>query len=147
MPEAMEFTLHEYERFSPRQPSGQGSAFQPSSTTHFSTSSSFLKMPSPRKITPPEDAQRASPNILSAASHPIASNHPATPPQSPFKTTPLDLTRYEARFQECLLANKERREQKFMPLHYVERLRMPASYFTKLDEALGSAEVDHRYAH
>ena len=150
MPETMEFPSHEYKSFNPRQPSGQGPAFQPLSTTHYSTTSPLLKMPSPRKITPPENVQRASLlklNILSTTNHPIASNHPATPPESPFKTTPLDLTRYKARFEECVLANKERKEQKFIPLHYVERVQMPASYFQKLDETLGSGELDYRYSH
>ena len=69
---------------------------------------------------------------------------------SPYLTTlemltPSDLTKYEARFKESVLANKERRERNFIPLRDVERVRMPASYFRKLDEALGCGEPDSRY--
>jgi len=59
--------------------------------------------------------------------------------------TPSDLTVYEARLKESVLANKERREQKFIPLRNVERVHMPASYFRKLDEALGYDGFDLRY--
>jgi len=146
----MDFPLsNEYESFNPRQPSGRGLTFQSLSRTYCSTSSPSPKMPSRRKITPPEDVQRApllKQNVLSTASPPIASNHPATPPESPLEILmPSDLTRYEARFEESVLANKERRGWKFIPLHSVERVQMPASYFRKLDEVLGCNELDFRY--
>lgn len=59
--------------------------------------------------------------------------------------TPLDLSMYETRLKESVLANKERREQKFIPLRSVERVHMPASYFRKLDEALGNDGFDLQY--
>ena len=146
----MDFLIHnEYEGWNSRQPSRQGPAFQSLSRTSYSTASSFLKMPSPRKITPPEDVQRApllKQNVLSTISPPIASNHPSTPPESPLEMlTPSDLTIYEARLKESVLANKERREQKFIPLHSVERVQMPASYFRKLDEAIAYDALDLQY--
>ncbi|MCJ1350373.1 MAG: hypothetical protein MMC33_000354 [Icmadophila ericetorum] len=58
--------------------------------------------------------------------------------------TPSDLTIYEARLKESVLANKERREQKLIPLRSVERVHMPASYFRKLDEALRCDGFDLR---
>ena len=58
---------------------------------------------------------------------------------------PSDLTIYEARIKESVLANKERREQNFIPLRRVERIQMPASYIRKLDEALGYDGLDLRY--
>ena len=146
----MDFSLHTgYEGFNPRQPSSQGPAFQSLSRTSYSTASPFLKPPSRRKITPPEDIQRApllKQNVLPTTSPPIASNHPATPPESPLEIlTPSDLTIYEARLKESILANKERREQKFIPFNSVERVQMPASYFRKLDEAIGYDGLDLRY--
>ncbi|KAK3171767.1 hypothetical protein OEA41_003851 [Lepraria neglecta] len=77
----------------------------------------------------------------------MVSNHPATPPKSPLEMlTPSDLTTYEARLKESILANKERREQKFIPFNSVERVQMPASYFRKLDEAIGYDGLDLRDA-
>lgn len=58
--------------------------------------------------------------------------------------TPLDLTSYAARLKESAVANKERREPTFIPLHDVERVQMPVSYFQILDEALGCGELDSR---
>ncbi|KAK3175170.1 hypothetical protein OEA41_002416 [Lepraria neglecta] len=138
----MDLRLHTgYEGFNPRQPSGQGPAFQSLSRTSYSTASPFLKPLSRRKITPPEDIQRApllKQNVLPTTSPPIVSNHPATPPKSPLEMlTPSDLTTYEARLKESILANKERRQEKFTPFNSVERVQMPASYFRKLDEAIG----------
>lgn len=51
--------------------------------------------------------------------------------------TPSHLSLYKARLKESVLANKERREEKFIPLRSVERVHMPSSYFRKLDEAVG----------
>ena len=146
----MDFPLHSgYEGLNPRQSSSQGLAFQSLSRTSYSTASLFRETPSRRKITPPEEVQRApllKQNVLPTISPPIASNHPATPPESPLDMlTPSDLTIYEARLKESVLANKERREQKFIPLHSVERVQMPASYFRKLDEAIGYDGLDYRY--
>ena len=146
----MDFPLHTgYDGLNPRQPSGQGPAFQSPSRTSYSTASLFPKLPSRRKITPSEDIRHApllKHNLLPTTSPPILSNHPATPPESPLKMlTLLDLTIYEARLKESVLANKERREQKFIPLRSVERVHMPASYFRKLDEALGYDGFDLRY--
>ena len=146
----MDFPLHSgYEGFNPRQPSGQGPAFQSLSRTSYSTASPFLKLPSRRKITPPEDIQRApllKQNVLPTTGPPIASNHPATPPKSPLEMlTPSNLIIYEARLKESVLANKERRTQKFIPFNSVERVQMPASYFRKLDEAIGDDGLDLRY--
>ncbi|MCJ1399646.1 hypothetical protein MMC11_002848 [Xylographa trunciseda] len=59
--------------------------------------------------------------------------------------TPLNLTSYEARFKESVVASKERSEWKFKPLFSMERVQMPASYFHKLDEALGCGELDIRW--
>ena len=59
--------------------------------------------------------------------------------------TPLDLTTYEARLKEYVLATKERRKQKFIPFNSVERVQMPASYFRKLDKAIGDDGLDLRY--
>lgn len=82
----------------------------------------------------------------STTSPPIALNHLANPPESPLELlAPPDLSRYEARFEESVLATKERRERKFIPLHSAERVQMPASYFQKLDEVLGHGELDLRY--
>ncbi|KAK3174165.1 hypothetical protein OEA41_001409 [Lepraria neglecta] len=39
--------------------------------------------------------------------------------------TPSDLITYEARLKESVLANKERRKQKFIPFNSVERVQMP----------------------
>ena len=58
---------------------------------------------------------------------------------------PSDLRIYESRLKEGVLANKERKEQNFIPLRSVERVHMPASYFRKLDEALGYDGIDLRY--
>ena len=146
----MDFGIHTgYEGFNPRQPSSQGPAFQSLSRTSYSTPSPFLKLPSPQKITPLGDIQRApllKQNVLPTTSPPIASNYPATPPESPLKMlTPLDLTTYEARLKECVLATKEHRKQKFIPFNSVERVQMPASYFRKLDKAISDDGLDLRY--
>ena len=143
----MDIPLHNrYDGFNPRQPSGQSPAFQSLYRTSYSTASPF---PSRRKITPPEDVRHApvlKHNLLPTTSPPVLSNHPATPPESSLKMlTPSNLTIYEARLKESVLANKERREQKFIPLRSVERVHMPASYFQKLDEALGYGELDFQY--
>ena len=144
----MDFPLHSgYEGFNPRQPSGQGPAFQPFSKTS-STASPFLKLPSRRTITPLEDFQRApllKQKVLPNTSPAIAPNHLATSAESPFKIlAPSDLPIYEARLKECVLANKERRDPKFTPSRNVERIQMPASYFRNLEEAIG-CEPDLRY--
>ncbi|KAK3169439.1 hypothetical protein OEA41_008822 [Lepraria neglecta] len=135
--------------FNPRQPSGQGPAFQSLSRTSYSTTSPFLKLPPRQKITLPEDVQRApllKQNVLPTTSPPIASNHLATPPESPLEMlTPSDLTIYEARLKESILANKERRKQKFIPFNSVERVQMPASYFRKLYKAIGDDGLDLRW--
>ncbi|KAK3168982.1 hypothetical protein OEA41_005430 [Lepraria neglecta] len=59
--------------------------------------------------------------------------------------TPLDLTTYEARLKECVLATKEHRKQKFIPFNSVERVQMPASYFRKLDKAIGDDGLNLRW--
>lgn len=59
--------------------------------------------------------------------------------------TPSDLTTYEAKLKESVLANKERRNQKFIPLRDVERVQMPASYFRKLEDAIRYDELDFQY--
>lgn len=146
----MDFSLHSrYEGLHPRQPSGQGSAFQSLSRTSYSTASPFLEMPSRRNITLPEDVQRApllKQIVLPTTSPPISSNYPSTPPESPLEMmTPSDLTKYEARLKESVLANKERREPKFIPLRNVERVQMPACYFRKLEEAIGDDGLDLQY--
>ena len=146
----MDVALHSgYEGINPRQPSSQDPAFQSLSRTSCSTASPFEKMPSRRKITPSEDIQRApllKQNALSTTSPPVASNHPATPPESPLEMVmSSDLTIYEARLKESVLANKERREQNFIPSHSVERVQMSASCFRKLDEAIGRDGLDLRY--
>ena len=143
----MDFPLHSgYEGFNPRLPSGQGPAFQPFSRTS-STASPFLKLPLRRTI-PLEDVQRAPllrQKVLPNTSPPIAPNHLATSPESPFKIlAPSDLPIYEARLKECVLANKERRDPNFTPLRNVERIQMSASYFRNLEEAIG-CELDFRY--
>ena len=143
----MDFRLYNgYDGLNPRQPSGQSPAFQSLSRTSYSTASPFL---SRQKITPSEDVRHApvlKHNLLPTTSPPVLSNHPATPPESPLKMlTPSNLTIYEARLKESVLANKECREQKFIPLRGVERVHMPASYFRKLDEALGYDGFDLQY--
>lgn len=144
----MDFPLHNDEGVNPRQPSSQDSVNQSLFRTSYSTSSPFLTMPSRRKITPPEDVQRASflkQDVLQTTT-PIASNHPTTPPESPLEILmSSDLTIYEARLKESVLANKERREQNFIPSHSVERVQMAASCFRKLDEAIGHDGLDLRY--
>ena len=142
----MDFLLHSgYEGLNPRQPSWQGPAFQPSSRTSYPTASP----PSRRKITPPEDVQRApflKQNVLPTISPTITSNHPATPPESPLKMlTPPDLALYEARLKESVLANKEHREQNFIPSRSVERVLMPATYFQSMEKAIGGDELDLQY--
>ncbi|KAL9135267.1 MAG: hypothetical protein Q9175_003535 [Cornicularia normoerica] len=103
-------------------------------------------MPSRRNITPLEDVQRApllKQIVLPTTSPPISSNYPSTPPESPLEMmTPSDLTKYEARLKESVLANKERREPKFIPLRNVERVQMPACYFRKLEKAIGDDGLD-----
>ena len=146
----MDFPLHTgYEGFNPRQPSSQGPAFQSLSRTSYSTASPILKLPSRRKITPPEDIQRVpllKQNVLPTTSPPIASNHPATPPESPLEIlTPSDLTIDEARLKEYVLATKERRKQNSTPFNSMERVQMPASYFRKLDKVFGDDGLDLRY--
>lgn len=59
--------------------------------------------------------------------------------------TPSNLTLYEAKLKECVLANKQDRDPKFTPLCSVERVHMPASYFRMLEEVLGDAQDDLRY--
>lgn len=142
----MGFPFHNgHDGFNPRQPSDQGPALQSLSRTSYSSASSISNLPSRPKITPPEDVRHAPPvklSILPTTSPTIPSNHPATPPESPLEIlTPSDLLIYEARLQDSVLANKERREQKFN----VERLHMPQSYFSKLDEALDYGESDFQY--
>ena len=146
----MDFPIHNgYEGLNPRQPLGQGPAFQWHHRTSHSTTSRFPKLPSGRKITPLEDARHIpllKHNLLPTTSPPVLPNHPATPPESPLEMlTPSDLTLYEARLKESVLANKERREQKHIPLRNVERVHMPASYFRKLEEAIGDDALDLRY--
>lgn len=98
-------------------------------------------MPSRRKVTPPDEAP-----LLKTTSPPILLNRPATPPESPLEIMrPSDLPVYVARFKECVLANKARREQKFIPWRNVERVHMPAGYLRKLDEVLGDDRLDLMY--
>ena len=146
----MDFPLHSgYEGINPRQPSSQDPAFQSLSRISYSTASPFEKMPSRRKITSSEDIQRAAllkQNALLTTSPLIVSNHPATPPESPLEILMSpDLTIYEARLKESVLANKERREQNFLPSHSVERVQMSESCFRKLDEAIDHDGLDLRY--
>ncbi len=146
----MDFPLTtEHEGFSSRQSSSRVPAFPSLSSSYYPTTSPRLHMPSPRKTKPPEDDQRANhfkQSVLQTASCSVVSNHPATPHQSPLQMLkPLDFTRYEAQLRECVVADKERRERKFIPLHCVERVQMPASYFLSLDKALGFGELDSRY--
>ena len=148
----MDLTFHgDYEGFHPRQPISQGSAFQSLSTNPYFTPSPSVKMPSRRKVTPPEDVQRSSllkQNVSTTANPPIRPNYPATPPQSPLQQlTPSDLKTYEARFKECILAKKQRRKSKFIPLYDTERLQMSRTYFQKLYQVLDSGESDYWYTH
>ncbi len=147
--EAMDFPLRRYEGVNHPQAYGEGPAFQSLSRISYSAASPFLKMPSRRKITPPEDIQRALPlkqDVLPTTSLPIASDHPSTPSESPLQLLTLsDLTIYEARLKESVRANKERREQKFKPLRSVERVKMSRSYFRKLEEAIGDDALDLQY--
>ena len=84
--------------------------------------------------------------LSSPNSPPTALKYPVTPPESQLdKMTPVDLTSYEARFKECVMASKKRSEWKFIPSSCIERVQMPASYFHKLDEALGCGKPDLRY--
>lgn len=51
---------------------------------------------------------------------------------------PSNLVVYEAKLKECVLASKER------TLRHVERVRMQADDFRKLEDAIGR-ENDHQY--
>lgn len=146
----MNFPSHNgHDGLNPVPPPGQGLAFQSSPRTAYSTASPFPKLPSRSKITSSEDIRQPplvkKHNLLPTTS-PRVLSHPATPPESPLEMlTPSDLTTYEAKLKESVLANKECRVQKFKPLRGVERVHMPASYFRKLDEAIGYDGLDLRY--
>ena len=146
----MDIPLHNrYDGINSRQSSSQGPALQSLSRTPYTTASPFSKLPSRRKIIPPEDVRHApllKHSLLPTANPPAPSNHPATPPENPLEMlTPSTLSIYEARLKESVFANKERREQKFIPLRDVERVHMPASYFRKLDKVLGPDGDDLQY--
>lgn len=102
-----------------------------------------------RNITPPEDGQHGhllKLDLLTTTSPPVLSNHPATPPENPPEMLKLsDLTIYEAKLKESVLTNKERRNPKFIPLRNIERIRMPANYFRKLENAIGYDGLDLQY--
>lgn len=58
---------------------------------------------------------------------------------------PSYLAEYKARLKEGVLANKECRDTKFIPLQSVERIKMSATCFQQLEEALGDDGRDLRY--
>ena len=144
----MEFPLHTgYEDFSFCRPS-HGPTFHSLSRTSESTTNGYSpKMPSARKLSPPEDHQRSDlekKKTLSLMS-PTTPTSPPTPPGSFRTLSPMGVRRYEVMLQEGFNARKERRAMGFTPVCRVERVPMSWRGFWKLYEAVGAGEVAHRY--
>lgn len=137
----MDFSSHTVqEDFSPRF-SAQRPIFH-----SLSRPSTTSNMPSPRKITPPEDEHRRVMGHKKLS--PIYASTmvicPPTPPESFAALGPTDISRYEAMFQESIRARKERRKWTFTPLHEVERVQISCNGFDKLYQALGGGELGFR---
>jgi hypothetical protein len=74
------------------------------------------------------------------------SDHAVIPIESRFSLLkPLDLTRYEAKVRESVLAAKKRKAWEHTPSQYVERLQMSFSSFQKLYALVDCGEQDSRY--
>lgn len=68
-----------------------------------------------------------------------------TPPQSLTEPFTPELADFEERFTKAVLANKEHRAWDFIIPRRVERVRMNASRFRKLDQHLSCNQSDRRY--
>lgn len=68
-----------------------------------------------------------------------------TPPQSLTEPFTPELADFEERFTKAVLANKEHRAWDFIIPRRVERVRMDASRFRKLDQHLSCNQTDRRY--